>query len=151
MNALSTITVLPSTKTEQANYIAMVKESILSGEQNPLVIARQLNAFAGVLKELQADKDIRECFMNEAQKYGYKTFDLGAKFSIQNRKTYDYTSDTIWNEINASIEALKAKLKEREEFLKHLTGPMADLETGEIAYPPSFDTSEILTITLNKE
>ena len=150
MNALSTITVLPSTKEEQKNYIALVKESILSGEQNPLIIARQLNAFAGVLKELQADKDIRECFMLEAQKYGSKTFDLGAKFTIQNRKSYDYTNDTKWSEINASIEALKVKLKEREEFLKHLTEPMADLDSGEIINPVPFESSEILVITLNK-
>ena len=60
MSALSTITVLPSTKTEQANYISLVKEAILSGEQNPLIIARQLNSFAGVLKELAADKEIKE-------------------------------------------------------------------------------------------
>ena len=147
MNALSTITILPSTKEEQKNYIALVKEAILSGEQNPLIIARQLNAFAGILKELTSDKDIKACFMDEAQKYGSKTFDLGAKFTLQNRKTYDYTN---WCEISASIEALKLQLKEREEMLKHLTCEVADVETGEMLTPPPFESNEILVITLNK-
>ena len=150
MNALSTITILPSTKEEQKNYIALVKEAILSGEQNPLIIARQLNAFAGILKELTSDKDIKACFMDEAQKYGSKTFDLGAKFTLQTRKTYDYSSDTEWREINASIEALKGRLKEREEMLKHLTCEVADIETGEMLTPPPFESNEILVITLNK-
>ena len=151
MNALSTITVLPSTKKEQANYISIVKEAILSGEQNPLIIARQLNSFAGVLKELAADKEIKEYFLDEAKKHSAKTFDLGAKFTIQERSTYDFTSDSKWSDLNASIEVLKAKLKEREEFLKHVKEPFADIETGEVINPMPFTTNQILTITLNKE
>lgn len=153
MSAISTITVLPSTKKEQETYITLVKEQILSGDINPLTIARQLKSFEDVIKALRDDKDIKDLFLNEAQKHGVKSFEDGAKFGLQNRKTFNFTecNDSKWNELNETINSAKLALKEREEFLKVLKEPIADVESGEIIYPPSFTSNEILTITLNKE
>jgi len=51
---------------------------------------------------------------------------------------YDFTvcDDPEWNELKIKEADIKAKLKEREEFLKKLKTPMANLD-GEIIHPPS--------------
>ena len=153
MNAISTITVLPSTKKEQDTYIALVKEQILSGYTKPLEIARQLKSFEDVIKALRDDKEIKALFLDEAQKYGAKTFDDGAKFNLQSRKLFDFSTcnDSEWIRLTNVINEAKTALKEREEFLKALKEPVALTEGGEVINPPSFTSNEILVITLNKE
>ena len=153
MNAISTITVLPSTKKEQETYIALVKDQILSGYTKPLEIARQLKSFEDVIKALRDDKEIKALFLDEAQKFGAKSFDDGAKFAIQSRKTYDFSecNDSEWIRLTNVINEAKTALKEREEFLKNIKEPIAMVGDGEVINPPSFTSNEILVITLNKE
>lgn len=52
--------------------------------------------------------------------------------------SYDFTAcnDEIWNDLTAQINILNDATKEREKFLKALTKPVADTETGNIINPP---------------
>jgi len=151
LSATSILTALPETVEQQKKYIALVKESILSGDTNPLIISRQLKSFEDVIKSLRTDEEIKKYTIEEAQKHG-KSFDFGAKFSLQDRKTWDYSEcgDSVLNEAYGTIEKCKEIIKTREAFLKTITEPIALSGTGEVVIPPTFKSNEVLSITLNK-
>lgn len=56
----------------------------------------------------------------------------------KNPDKYDFSvcSDSTWDSLNAQLTDIKAKMKERETFLKALKEPISTLE-GEIINPPS--------------
>ena len=86
---------------------------------------------------------IAEQVMVEAEKYG-KSFEyMGAKVQLSERRSYDYSNDDTWAQINRS-------LKQREELLKYLTAPLADTETGEIINPVPYKITTVITMTLSK-
>jgi hypothetical protein len=88
-------------------------------------------------------ESIAEQVLAEAQKYG-KQFDyLGSKVQLSERRTYDFSNDSLWCELD------KTK-KEREEMLKHISSPLADPDTGEMIYPAQFKISPVITITLSR-
>lgn len=63
----------------------------------------------------------------------------GAEISeSMNGVKYDFTvcGDSEWDSINSEMLILDKKKKEREKFLKTLTKPIADSDTGEIINPP---------------
>lgn len=73
----------------------------------------------------------------QIQKGGIKMFDSEI-IEKKNPDKYDFTvcEDSQWNEFNALLNDVKAKIKERETFLKTLTEPMATMD-GEIINPPA--------------
>ena len=73
----------------------------------------------------------------QIQKGGIKMYDAEI-IEKKNPDKYDYSvcSDAEWDKLNAQLTDIKAKMKERETFLKTLKEPMATLE-GEIINPPS--------------
>ena len=79
----------------------------------------------------------------EAEKYGKNFEYMGTKVQLTERRTYDYSNDDTWSQINRS-------LKQREELLKYLTSPLADFETGEIINPVPYKVSSVISITLPK-
>ena len=152
MDAIQTITILPSTKTELATYMQSVKESILNGYVSAEKSAIQLKSMENIIDGLKKDPDIKAYFLDEFAKNGAKTFEQGAKFSLSNRKTWDFSecNDSKYNDLNIQLEAIKLQIKEREEFLKVLKEPMAELQGGEIINPPTWSQIEVVSITLNK-
>lgn len=56
----------------------------------------------------------------------------------KNPDKFDYSvcSDSTWDNLNAQLTDIKAKMKERETFLKALKEPISTLD-GEIINPPS--------------
>lgn len=52
--------------------------------------------------------------------------------------SYDFSvcNDSVWNDLKIQINTLTEGLKAREKFLKTLSKPMADPETGEVINPP---------------
>src|SRR5574343_97209 len=109
MNAISTLTIMPQSKSEIAAYISQVKEQILSGYIDGCETAIMLKSLEDTIKTLRGDEDIKRFIMQEAEKYG-KSFEFkGAKFSISGRKTYDFVEDSEWFVLNTQIEELKAK------------------------------------------
>ena len=73
----------------------------------------------------------------QIQKGGIKLYDSEI-IEKKNPDKYDFTvcQDTQWNEFNALLNDVKARMKARETFLKTLTEPMATMD-GEIINPPA--------------
>ena len=73
----------------------------------------------------------------QIQKGGLKLYDAEI-VEKKNPDKYDFTvcGDAQWDEFNALLNDVKAKMKARETFLKTLTEPMATMD-GEIINPPA--------------
>jgi len=111
------------------------------GLYNPLSIHLCLKAMEEMIKMIK--EGIAEQVLQEAEKYG-KSFEyMGARVQVTNRRTYDYSIDDTWAQINRSM-------KQREELLKYLIAPLADTETGEIINPVPYKITSIITIALPK-
>jgi hypothetical protein len=140
-NALSFITEFNLTKTQIDLFAQKAIEQIDTGLYNPLSIHLCLKAMEELIKKVK--EGIAEQVMVEAEKHG-KSFEyMGAKVQLTERRSYDYSNDDTWNQINRS-------LKQREELLKYLTAPLADTETGEIINPIPFKTISVISIALPK-
>lgn len=152
MEAIQTITILPSTKSELANYMQSVKESILNGYISAEKSAIQLKAMENIIDGLKKDPDIKAYFLTEFAKHNEKSFKDGATFTLSNRKTWYFEdcNDSKYNELKRKAIETCLALKEREEFLKVLKEPIAELQGGEIINPPTWQSTEIISITLNK-
>jgi len=144
MNALSTLSEMPLTKTECKTFANMAIEEILSCERNPLQIEIQLKALEETIKLIRENEQVKKCLQTEAEKYTEKTFKFqNAEISKMSRSNYDLSTcnDSIYNK-------LKSDIKEREAFLKALNSQVANPETGEIINPPVKTYTNYLQIKL---
>jgi len=105
------------------------------GHANPLTIFIKLrNLQAAVEMAIDLVKPL-------ALEEGQKLSKTGEKISgvqvsvVGGKRSCDYSNDREWT-------GLKEKIKDREEFLKGLQKPMADIETGEIINPPIIKYSQ---------
>lgn len=116
MNALSHITVLPSSKEEISTFSKQVIAEVECGNIDPLALKVRLKWLEKLIDAI--DKPIKDSAMKEAAKYGkkfeYKNFIIE---EMESGTSYDYSQDAICVE-------LEAKLKERKEFLKALKSPI---------------------------
>jgi hypothetical protein len=73
----------------------------------------------------------------QIQKGGIKLFEAEI-IEKKNPDKHDFSvcGDTEWDTLNAQLTKVKAKLKDRETFLKTLKEPMATMD-GEIINPPA--------------
>ncbi|MBP6977641.1 MAG: hypothetical protein KBB71_04935 [Lentimicrobiaceae bacterium] len=139
METLSIIQQFSLTKTQIDALSRRVLEEIDGGNHNPLNIFLCLKAMEELVKRLK--DGIADQVLAEAGKYG-KQFDYqGSRIQLSERRTYDFSYDSTWCELD------KTK-KQREEMLKHITQPVADPETGEMIYPAQFKITPVITITL---
>lgn len=146
--ANSYLSLMPVTKAEIKSFTASLKNEILSGEVHPLGVALQLKAMEEVISTLRKDKEVQAEVMaridGRSMEYG------GATLEIRNKPTYDYTSDSEWNELEKQIVALSEKQKVRQEFLKLVKEPIVIEGTGEIINPIGVKNSESLVVTFKK-
>ncbi|MBP6977469.1 MAG: hypothetical protein PHD61_06440 [Bacteroidales bacterium] len=139
METLSIIQQFSLTKTQIDVLARRVLEEIDGGNHNPLNIFLCLKAMEELVKRLK--DGIADQVLAEAEKYG-KQFDyLGSRVQLSERRTYDFSCDSTWCELD------KTK-KQREEMLRHITQPVADPDTGEMIYPAQFKITPVITITL---
>jgi hypothetical protein len=110
-----------------------------TGNHDPLAVHLCLRAMEELIRKVK--DGIIEQVLAEAEKYG-KIFDFhGSQFQITSRRTFDYSGDSVWAELDNSK-------KKREEMLKHLSAPVADPETGEMIMPAVSKTTQVLSVTL---
>ncbi len=152
MKALSTINLMPSTNNEVDKMFTLIKQEILSGNENPLKLEVQLKAMETLIKKLRSDNEIKEQMIDEGMKYPEKSFELfGAKFiktTVGVKYDFDVCQDSEWQDIKEHAENYKAKLKEREDFLKALKQPVVNPDTGEMIYPAKKTGKESISVKL---
>lgn len=153
MNTLSTITIFPETKEQLKSFQAEIKQEILFSSADPLEVLKRFKYLEKILKFVFNDKEINECFLNEAEKRESKTFiENDCEYSIKEVGTkYDYSqcNDVILDDINQQIKELTKKKSERETLLKSLgNNSIADAETGQELYPPSKTSTTKLCVKI---
>jgi hypothetical protein len=151
MNELQKIFILPDTRQDIKNYIAGIKENILSGEQDPLKVLKSLKVFELIIEELKNDSEIKGMIQNEADKYPSKTIDFeGCKITKSERSSYDYSqcNDSELLYLEKSLEITKDAIKKRQDFLKKVPDGFVNMESGEIINPAIKTVKEIISVTL---
>jgi hypothetical protein len=127
-SAISIFRKLPETKQQVSQYAKLIRQSVLDGEVEPLVFAAQVSALEQLFKQLRADDLIKDVILEEAEKYGEKTFEYGnAKFTIKESGVrYDYSvcQDLNYEELCEQENEIKEKKRERENFLRGLKPDM---------------------------
>jgi len=144
-SAISIFKSLPETKAQVAKYKSLIRESVLEGEINPLEFASQVTALEQLFKGLKADHLIKDCILEEAEKYGIKSFEHGnAKFCIKEAGVkYDFTTcnDSDWDGLDEMIKQLTAKKKSRETLLKTITPASEVYSSNGVMLEPPIKTS----------
>lgn len=153
MNTLSTITIMPENKKSLEVYKSNLKSEILAGNENPLRIAKVLKSLEETIKFLREDKEIREAILNEAMKYGEKTFEtFGVEFQIKEVGVkYDFAAcdDQEWNKLQKEYETLEKKIEVREAFLKSISPDQQIYdENGVQLLPPAKKSTTSVTVKL---
>ena len=122
--AISTLSVMPSTKEQVMTFTKKYKDELLTGTHDPLEQLARLKYIEKFIKNILTDDDIDYLMVAELEKYG-KEKDIpisGFKMNIQEtgvKYFYEDAGDPIWNDLNEKIKELTEKKKEREEFLKN--------------------------------
>lgn len=128
--------VLTSNKAFITDLAQRMVQDVIDGEVDPykaFVFANKgqliFDAIVTNLRPIIASKQL--------PKGGLKMYDSEI-IEKKNPDKYDYSvcSDAEWDKLNAQLNDIKAKMKERETFLKTLKEPMSTMD-GEIINPPS--------------
>jgi hypothetical protein len=146
--AISTLSILPSTKAQRQSFVEMAVNEILSGDINPLNVELTLKSAIDTLEEIRKNNRVKLAVQAEADKYQEKTFEYGNfKITKSSRTINDFAGcDSHLDNLYAEMEALKAQIKAREQLV--LTG--VNSETGEVFKPVKSKVTEFLKIELVK-
>lgn len=150
--ALSTITVLPSNRTELAMFSRQIKSEILANDRDPLAILRQLKMVEKLIADLLTDKELDDHFLTEAEKYKEKTFNhIDTKFTIaETGVKYDYNAcgDPVWLDLNKKLTEIKENMKVREKFLQNAGEGFVEPNSGVFVNKPPRTSKTKVTVTL---
>ena len=152
MDALQTITSMPVTWDSIESFVARIKEEVLSGEHDPLVIEIHLKAMEETIKLLRQDAEIKEVSIKKALRYGEKKFSFhGVDMQVRDAGiSYDYasTNDSEWAILDAQFKEIQEKKKAREKYLQSLPPEGAVTLQGEFINPPARSAKTTLFVTL---
>lgn len=135
-SAMSMLRLMPSKASEVASFVRQVVNCVKNGDVNPLEVLVMLRAVEAAAEEIR--EEIQENVVRESDKYSEKKFEqYGAiieKSEVGTKYNYKRSGDTEWERLHSEVETLKARLSERESFLKSLKDPLVvvDQMTGEV-------------------
>lgn len=118
-----------------ADLAEKIIHNIREGFISPLDFAVKKKLITDALDIAFKNDTVKKMTIEEVQKYGKEATALGAKLSITNRPTYQYSADPVWAQLKASIADVEAKLKAQESKIQAACkngGSIIDTETGEI-------------------
>ena len=150
MSALQVLSLMPSKKREIESFNIRVKDALMGGIIDPLLLLSNLKAIEKSIKELLSDDEISDVFLTSmngdkrVEEYGcvFETAEVGTK--------YDYSICSEWNEIEEKVKDLKEQQKAVETRLKSATNkcPYYDPTTGEaiVGIPKSSKSSIKVTL-----
>lgn len=126
-----------SKETMQIQSNALI-QSIVEGEIDPLQAVAKIRFLSDALNTALKDDRVKDAVLSEIDKNGGKeATSYGVKFTQKEMGvSYDYSvcGDPEYDQIALEMEALKAKMKEREKYLLGIPMegiPMVNQETGE--------------------
>ena len=151
-SAISTISVLPSGKSEVAIFTRQLKSEILANTTNPLPVFVQLKYIEKTIENILKDEEIEEHFLKEFLLYDKeKIVEVnGAKLNVSEVGTkYDYSAsgDPVWMDLDKKLKELSEKKKEREKFLQAIPydGGVVDAGSGlYINRPPKSSKTKVI-------
>ena len=158
MTVNSVLSLFPETKSSIATFVDKAVESALNGYENPLKIHVQITAMEQVLKGIKDNADFKDAVLNEAERYGQKSFsDFNSQIQVKETGTkWDYQScgHPQYGRLCAKIAELTEEKKLIEKYLQAIKNPVdyIDPETSEMCkvYPPAKTSTTSVVITLNK-
>lgn len=131
-------------------YIIGEAERIVEPAKNGLTSPLETFAKLKAINEMTAKamELIKPEALTELERYGKGGKDSDAfKIETADRTDYDFTNDSVWNDLQTALSDIKERIKKRETFLKSLTEPVANPETGELITPPNRKTLTTIKTT----
>lgn len=129
-------------------------QAVLEGEVDPITAHINVSKMELAIKAFKNDERVRDLTIRELWKYGKKgVFGDCTMEEAEAGVKYDYSEcgDSRLEELYAMRQALDADIKEREAFLKSIPpSGVADVETGEVVYPPAKSSKTIIRTTFKK-
>lgn len=128
--------------------------AVVEGEIDPIVAHINICKMEAAIKAFKENEQVRDITLRELAKYGKKQSfgdctleeaEAGVKYN------YSKCKDSRLEELYRMRQVLDQDIKEREAFLKSvpLSG-VADVETGEVVYPPAKTSKTIIRTTFKK-
>lgn len=144
------------TKGVQAEAAGELVRSALSGDTSVMEAYAKMKAVAETIGTALKDRELTEALISEVDDFGkqratwhgveFQRAEMGVKYD------YSVCGDSVWNELAEQKRQLEAQMKEREAFLKTITGAIevADAATGELLAPPARTSSTGVKVTFSK-
>jgi len=150
MNALSHLTVLPTTASERRTFAEMAVNEMIA-ERHPLEMAVMLSSLEKLVSDIRKNARVQNWLANELNKHQSGRAEVnGVNVELTERKKYDFATcqDVEWEQLDAQIQALTEAKKRREIFLRYIqSGGVVDPVTGAMIYPPHVEVSNVITVT----
>lgn len=150
---VSTLTLMPETKSQQEVFVSKLIESVKHGAISPLKAEAIICNLEQVAKAYRANYEVRDMLLQAVQFKGGKCEDFNAKFQIAEAGViYDYENSKTWRDLTREIEALNEKRKTIEAALKLATPevPFIDPTNGEKITECKKVFKKIVKTTINK-
>ena len=150
---VSTLTLMPETKSQQEVFVSKLIESVKHGAISPLKAEAIICNLEQVAKAYRANYEVRDMLLQAVQFKGGKCEDFNAKFQIAEAGViYDYENSRTWRELTREIEALNEWRKTIEAALKLATPevPFIDPTNGEKITECKKVFKKIVKTTINK-
>lgn len=151
ITVLSVVSLMPSTKQQVESFTASIKQSVLDGDVNPLKLLVQLKMIEKVLDVLK-DSDVEKEILREASKYNkdeLAEYD-GCKLDVRETGVsydYDVCGDAEYENILQEKKTVDAKIKQRQAFLKNISGDVYGSD-GVSIYPPAKSSTTKVVVTI---
>ena len=135
-NPLSMLRLMPSKGKEVATFSYQIIKAVRDGNVDPLEVLVMLRSIEHVSELVR--EEIEDHILKEAEKYSEKVIErYGAKIEkaeLNTRYVYKTSGDQEWERLDAEINSLQERKKDREAFLQALKEPIQVLhpETGEL-------------------
>lgn len=130
-------------------------QSVVNGDIDPITAHINISRMEAAIKLYKDDTQVRDITLRELSKYGKKhSFGDCTLEESEAGVKYDYSlcGDSKLADMYATMEALKADIKERETMLRNLPmSGMADPDSGEIIYPPSRSSKTTIKTTFKRQ
>jgi hypothetical protein len=147
MNAISIINALPSTNAQGEAFKTIVKDMILSGDEDPLRYLVQLTALEKWVGELRKDGNIEDAILSEFERYGEKTLKIhGAELTAKEvGVSYDYSNcdDLYLQQLEREKAFVDKEIKTRQDFLKSIKKQTFDGNGIEIFAPVKISKTKV--------